>query len=174
MALTFAQSVIQITDIKPSEKLPQVIGKELTKPGQANAILLANPGSITKSSGVIATITVKAIGSGKAIIRFDTNTKVSAVGKSGDVLVGINPSEIEVNDSQSGQSGDLKTNPAELSGQADQLIKEYLNPESTSAAVTEEKGNLLKQYTKGISEYIKGLINTINSGIEETAKEVVG
>lgn len=176
LALTYAQSVIQITDIKPSTKLPQIIGKELTKPGQANAILLASPGSITKSGGVIATITIKAVGSGNATIRFDTNTKVSAVGKSGDVLVGINPSEITVNDSQSTAQSENDGSPVTelLTGQADQLIKDYLNPESSAEAAVEEKGNFLNKYTKEVSKYIKGVINNINSSIEDKAKDLVG
>ncbi len=174
LALTYAQSVIQITDIKPSQKLPQIIGKELTKPGQANAILLASPGSITKSGGVIATISVKAIGSGNATIRFDTNTKVSAVGKSGDVLVGINPAEIVVNESQVAQPEFLGADPAELTTQADQLIKDYLNPESTSEAEVEEKNGFIKKYTDEVSKYIKGVINNINIRIEDTAKDIVG
>lgn len=175
LALTYAQSVIQITDIKPAQKLPQIIGKELTKPGQANAILLASPGSITKSGGVIATITVKAIGAGNATIRFDTNTKVSAVGKSGDVLVGINPSEVTVNGKDPQQMGNTNTSTEQqLTGRADQLIKDYLNPESTAEAAIEEKGNFLDRYKKGVSDYIKKVINDINLRFEDTAKEIVG
>jgi hypothetical protein len=170
LKLQFDSSIIEVSDITPTTLLPQTSSKDLTKPGQASVILITNPGGVNQGEQSAARITVKALTEGSTKLGFDPGTKVSAEGKIGDVLGGVESAVITVtNTTANPPILAFPSAPLPKNTQADELIKEYLN--SSSEAEVKEKTGLFGSYKNIVSEYIKNTINSINNAAEKEVRK---
>jgi hypothetical protein len=173
LIINYDDSVIKVTDIKPTDALPQALALDVSKPGKATVILLVNPGSSKLPTGVIGRITVKAVNPGMTLLKFDQSTKVSAVGKTGDVIGAVEGAEVTVKGGPY-SSYQPALNPSIQSGttQADDLIKRYLEAR-VSGDESSESGNIIDQYSKKASYYIDQVVKNVNSEIEKQASKLL-
>jgi hypothetical protein len=168
LILNYDQSIIEVTDIKATEILPQKLALNLKNPGQASVILLVNPGSTKTAQGVIARVYVKAKKTGETSIKFDQSTKVSAIGKSGDVT-GVNEgSQIIVTNSESFETVPTESPKAQSvdTSQADDLIKQYLNDDKNITESSESSG-----VVNMAAGYIQNIVKQINISVEKQARK---
>jgi hypothetical protein len=169
--LDYDTTKIEVTDIASTEILPQILAKELKSTEGSNAILLSSPGSDPVKNGVAGRIHIKALEAGKTTLKIGNNTKVSAVGKSGDVLGAVESSEVTI----AGAAAPAKAIPNDLPAtteKANQLIKDFITQEASPEGETPEGGNILTRSTSVVSNYIKGLISDINTNLENQAEKL--
>lgn len=165
--LNFDQTVIEVTDIKPTQELPQLLGLDLSKPGRASAILLVSPGTNKTVQGVIARVYIKAKKAGNSSLKFDQSTKVSAIGKIGDVTGANEGSEITV----SGGSTQVPLSkssqqPPNGNTEADSLIKQYIQASNPPTEASKDAG-----IVNITNDYIKKIVEQINASIEAQARK---
>lgn len=164
LSFVFDETKLDITDITPSDQLPQTLAKDVSTPGRAKIIFLSTPGNNVIPAGVVGRVYIKGIGGGRSTIKFGTETKVSALGKTGDVLGAIQGAEIMVNDKNIPQAD--VTNIVPERDLAAEVINQYLET-PVATPVPESKKNLLED----TSEYIQTIIKSINKELEEQAKK---
>ena len=169
--LRFDSSVIEITDIKPTDQLPQSLAMDLSKPGEAGIILLTNPSNDKTPTGVIGRIFVRALKPGETTLKFDPTTQISALGKTADVTGALEGVNITVFGNQNPENIAPQASVS-VSEDAENLITTYVENQ-TNQAIPADSGNFTEKYSKAISEYIKTLVNDINSGIEKQARKVL-
>jgi hypothetical protein len=169
LVLNFDQSLIQITDIKPTDKLPQTLALNLTEAGKASIILLAAPGSNQAPDGVVGRVFVKAIKSGSTPLKFDSTTKVSAAGKTGDVTGAVEAAEIAITSNGEDLPNINLSEEKPSTRQADELIKSYLETKSTLEQAS-QSGGLVNIFTKTASDYFKSVVIGINKAVEKQAR----
>lgn len=169
LVLLYDQSVIQVTDIKPTDALPQSLALDLSQPGRASIILLSTPGSNKTAEGIVGKIFIKTLKPGTSTLKFDATTKVSAVGKTGDVTGAIESAEITVSGGDSPMPNINLSEKNIIPQQADELIKTYLE---TNVATQEasQSGGLVNTLKKTASEYIQSVVKSVNTTIEQQAK----
>lgn len=167
LVLDFDQSIIQVTGIKPTTVLPQALALDLSQPGKASIILLVSPNSTQPPQGPVGRVYFKALKPGSTTLKFDPATKISAVGKTGDVTGAVESAAITVN----GGSAPPNINLSEekpTTNQADDLIQTFLNTKSTTIEAS-ESSTLVDRLKKSTSDYIKSLVESINLRVEKEA-----
>lgn len=169
LVLSYDQSVIQITDIKPTEALPQTLALDLSQSGRAGIILLAGPGSTQTPEGVVGRVFVKALKTGVSQLKFDSTTKVSAAGKTGDVTGAVEAAEITVSSTGTDLPNINLSEEKPSTKQADDLIKTYLETKSTIQQAS-QSGGLVNIFTQTASGYLKGVVTNINQAFEKQAR----
>lgn len=173
LIINYDDSVIKITDIKPTDALPQALALDVSKPGKASVILLVSPGATQLPTGVIGRIAVKAVKPGTTSIKFDQLTKVSAVGKTGDVIGAVEGAQVTVTGGEETQNQPVLNSPTQPeTTQADELIKRYLEA-SSSAEESNEQGNFINRYSQKASLFVDEMVKNLNSEIEKQARKIL-
>lgn len=99
--LKYDAAKLEAQNIIAGSYLPVVLSAGGVGGGNASIILGSQPGIPQKGSGILASVTFKALSPSSSIIDFDSTTQVAAIGKTGNVLQSSSGSQVTVNPSAS-------------------------------------------------------------------------
>lgn len=173
--VVYDYKMIRVDDIENTKVFSMELGKDMSKPGSAKLIVLSEPGSTDKKSGVIAKIKGKVLQNGNSEIGFSRDTRASAVGKLDDVLEAVSGAIVNAGGAGGGQDElQRKMDYMKDENRVNRALDEfYDNKNSNSANSEEESSNPIVKFTNRILNSVKNFVGGVNESVEDSAEKVI-
>ena len=101
VTISYPQNKLEGVSFTAGTFLPVVLTPAKIEPGKAHITLGSQPTDAKKGSGIVATLTLRALQSGSAKVGFDPKTQVAAIGKNTNAVGTMTPIQITIQQGRS-------------------------------------------------------------------------